>query len=85
VLRAFSNSERIFPLAQQRLSLTTNYQSSTYDKIKANEPDSTDTISSFGVVIPIEEVVAASLYLPHIHAKYFPHKPEYCADPLAID
>ncbi len=68
---------------QQRLTLTTDYDSAT-EEIEANEGDeATDIIGSFVIAIPVDEVVAASLYLPDIHAKYFPHKSEYCPDPLS--
>jgi hypothetical protein len=58
---------------EQRLGLTTNYDDA-YSKIKASEKDSTKIIGSFGIVIPVDEVTAASLYLPEIHKKYFPHR-----------
>lgn len=69
---------------QQRLSLTTDYQD-VYIKIKTGETETqaTEIIGSFGIIIPVDEVVAASLYLPKIHAKYFPHKSD-SPDPLDL-
>jgi hypothetical protein len=60
---------------KQRLELTTDYDD-VYEKVRAdeNENESTRIIGSFGVAIPVDEVVAASLYLPDIHKKYFPHR-----------
>jgi hypothetical protein len=58
---------------KQRLELTTNYDDA-YKEILTNEPDSTKIIGAFRIAIPIDEVVAATLYLPEIHAKYFPHR-----------
>lgn len=70
--------------SKQRLDLTTNYRD-VYIKIQASEKKATDIIGAFGVIIPVDEVVTASLYLPDIHAKYFPHKSEYCPDPTLLD
>src|SRR5215213_6955962 len=56
---------------KQRLGLTTDYDYA-YAKIGANESDSIKIIESFGIVIPVDEVVAASLYLREIHKEYFP-------------
>lgn len=66
--------------SQQRLTLTTDYDEASI-KIKENEADSTNIVGSFVIAIPVDEVVAASLYLPEIHAKYFPHKGTVIYDP----
>ena len=58
---------------KQRLVLTTHYDEA-YAEIQANEPDNyIDIISDFGVVIPISEVLSASLYREDVHNTYFPH------------
>jgi len=58
---------------KQRLVLTTHYDEA-YTEIQANEPDNyIEVISDFGVVIPISEVLTASLYREDVHSKYFPH------------
>jgi hypothetical protein len=57
---------------KQRLMLTTDYDQ-TYAMIVETEADYLEIISDFGVVIPISEVLTASLYRADIHAKYFPH------------
>jgi hypothetical protein len=56
----------------QRLTITTDYDDATA-KIMDREPDADNIIASFVIAIPVDEVVAASLYLPEIHAQYFPH------------
>lgn len=68
----------------QRLGLTTDYDEA-YRKIRIEEKkaDSTKIIGSFGIVIPIDEVIAASLYLPEIHKQYFSHQPPF--GPLEMD
>jgi hypothetical protein len=59
-----------------RLVLTTHYDE-VYEKIaldyKDNEDAATQMIGAFGVVIPLAEILSATLYLPEVHAKYFPH------------
>jgi len=62
---------------KQRLELTTHYDK-IYQQIETNEnkEDATSMIGAFGVVVPVNEVVAASLYLPDIHTKYFSHVKE---------
>lgn len=60
---------------QQRLTITTDYEKATI-QIAKTEPNWTDVIGSFVIVIPVDEVVAASLYLPEIHTKYFAHEPK---------
>lgn len=67
---------------QQRLTLTTDYDEATFKIEDSGDPNATDIIGSFVIAIPVDEVVAASLYLPEIHAKYFPHKTDDCPDPL---
>lgn len=74
--------------AKQRLVLTTHYDQiygaieADYKKLRANEPDDSSsellvemqrTIGAFGVVVPVAEVIAASLYVPEIHTNYFAH------------
>ena len=59
---------------KQRLVITTNYDD-TYTKIVDDNPDGyLDIIEDFGMVIPISEVVSASLYREEIHTKYFHHE-----------
>ena len=61
------------------LMLTTHYDE-VYQKIaedyKDNPELATEIIGTFGVVIPLDEIVSVSLYLSDIDAKYFPHKPK---------
>jgi hypothetical protein len=58
----------------QTLELTTPYDEA-YAKIAANEPDNyLEIIADFGVAIPVECLLSATLYLPEIHRKYFSHK-----------
>jgi hypothetical protein len=58
--------------AQQRLMITTDYDriyatiTSQYDK------NYIEIIGAFGVVIKVNEVLTASLYLETIHNRYFP-------------
>jgi hypothetical protein len=71
----------------QRLTLTTDYDEATL-KIKEQEPDADNIIASFVIAIPVDEVVSASLYLPEIHAKYFPHETRKLSpedEPLEMD
>jgi len=68
---------------RQRLTITTDYDDATV-KIKEQEEDADNIIGSFVIAIPVDEVVAASLYLPEIHAKYFPHILEF-DEPLEMD
>lgn len=60
----------------QRLVLTTHYDEA-YQRIamdfRDNEDVATEMIGAFGVIIPIAEILSCTLYLPEIHAKYFPH------------
>jgi hypothetical protein len=60
---------------QQRLALTTDYDEA-FSKIRINETEETSTqiIGAFRIVIPVDEVIAATLYLPEVHAKYFPYR-----------
>jgi hypothetical protein len=58
---------------KHRLMLTTDYDR-TYEMIVEGEEDYLDIIADFGVVIPIPEVLTASLYRADVHAKYFPHQ-----------
>ncbi|MFN2529851.1 MAG: hypothetical protein ABR555_01010 [Pyrinomonadaceae bacterium] len=58
---------------KQRLVLTTHYDNA-YAEIVENEAEYINIISDFGVVIPIPEVLTASLYREDVHSKYFPHE-----------
>jgi hypothetical protein len=58
---------------KQRLVITTHYDDA-YAEILENEKEYIDIISDFGVVIPISEVLTASLYREDVHSKYFPHE-----------
>jgi hypothetical protein len=58
---------------KQRLVITTHYDDA-YAEIQEHEPEYLDIISDFGVVIPISEVLTATLYREDIHNKYFPHE-----------
>jgi hypothetical protein len=70
---------------KHRLVITTHYDLA-YAKIAQNEPDGFEIISDFGVVIPVKEVVSATLYREDIHAKYFPHvEPEKPLAPAATN
>lgn len=53
--------------------LTTDYDA-TYRAIEETEADYFDIISDFGVVVPIPEVLTASLYRADVHTKYFIHE-----------
>jgi hypothetical protein len=57
---------------KQRLELTTHYDHA-YQEMFEGEPDPFEVIADFGVVIPVKEVVSATLFRPDIYAKYFPH------------
>lgn len=58
---------------KQRLVITTNYDD-VYRRIVADEKENAlSIISDFGVVIPVKEVVSATLYQEDVHTKYFPH------------
>lgn len=69
-----------------RLVLTTHYDT-VFSQIAADHSDdekkATELIGAFGVVIPVSEILSASLYLPEIHAKYFPHEGQI--EPLDAD
>lgn len=70
----------------QRLMITTDYDDATIKiKDQEEETDATNIIGSFVIAIPVDEVIAASLYMPEIHAKYFPHTPTIDNDPLEMD
>jgi hypothetical protein len=58
---------------KHRLEITTHYDE-VYKKIIEGETDAFDIISDFGVVIPVKEVISASLYREEIHNKYFAHE-----------
>ena len=63
---------------KHRVVLTTNYDFA-YKAIVEGEKDYIEMISDFGVVIPISEVVSATIYRADVHAKYFRH--EYQPEP----
>ena len=69
----------IFPIrsgyrdSRQTLELTTPY-TDAYKRIAVDQPDNyREVLADFRIAIPVAFVVSASLYLPEIHAKYFPH------------
>lgn len=53
------------------LEITTDYED-VYEKIKQSESDYENIIADFGVVIPVSEILSASLYRKDIHVNYFP-------------
>jgi hypothetical protein len=55
---------------KQRLTITTSYDEA-YKDIQDNEPEFIEIISDFGIVIPIPDVLSATLYREDVHAKYF--------------
>ena len=57
----------------QRLEITTHYDDA-YKNIFAKETDPFDVIADFGVVIPVKDVVSATLFRGDINRKYFPHQ-----------
>ncbi|WP_373514604.1 hypothetical protein [Persicitalea sp.] len=57
---------------KQRLELTTHYDVA-YKRILEGETDGEDVIADFGVVIPVKDVVSATLFRGDIYTKYFPH------------
>ena len=58
----------------QTLELTTPYDVA-YKSIARDQPTTyREILADFRVAIPIEFVLSASLYLPEIHAKYFPRR-----------
>jgi hypothetical protein len=61
---------------KQRLELTTHYDEA-YTKILAGEADGENIISDFGVVIPVKDIVSATLFRGDIYAKYFPHEGDH--------
>jgi hypothetical protein len=63
--------------AEGRLCLTTHYDE-VYERIYETEPEplAKEMIADFGVVIPVREVVSASLYRDDVHRRYFPHSDE---------
>jgi hypothetical protein len=58
---------------KQRLMITTDYDA-TYKDIEDSEQDYVEIISDFGAVVPIPEVLTASLYRADVHTKYFAHE-----------
>jgi hypothetical protein len=59
---------------KQTLELTTPY-GDAYKQIAIDLPDNyREILADFRIAIPVEFVVSASIYLPDIHTKYFPHK-----------
>ena len=55
-----------------RLEITTHYDEA-YQKIFESEGDPFEIVADFGVVIPVKEVVSATLFSGDIYQKYFPH------------
>jgi hypothetical protein len=70
--------------ATYRVVLTTDYDEA-FKRIgkEKGRDEATAIISAFGVVLPVEEILAVSLYMPDIHAKYFAHEPvcPHCNNP----
>jgi hypothetical protein len=63
---------------KQWVNITTDYEN-VYERIKQDNPTTYgEIISDFGVVIPVEEVLTATLYRPDIHEKYFALSPNVC-------
>lgn len=58
---------------RQRLMITTDYDQ-TYSDIVETEQNFLEIISDFGVVLPIPEVLTASLYREEVHSRYFHHE-----------
>ena len=57
-----------------RLEITTHYDEA-YQKIFEREDDPFEVVADFGVVIPVKDVVSATLFRGDIYQKYFPHQP----------
>ncbi len=58
---------------KHRLEITTHYDEA-YQKIFEVEADPFEVVADFGVVIPVKEVVSATLFRGDIYQKYFPHQ-----------
>lgn len=56
-----------------RLELTTHYDDA-YDLMLSGEPDPSVSIGDFGIVIPVKNVLTATLFRPDLYSKYFPRK-----------
>ena len=73
---------------KHRLELTTHYDEA-YFKMFDGESDPYAAIEDFGVVIPVKEVVSATLFRPDLYAKYFPHEvpqpPKIESQPDVVD
>jgi hypothetical protein len=70
---------------KQRMELTTHYDDA-YRNIFEGESDALEIVADFGVVIPVKDVISATLFRGDIYAKYFPHKTDQvCPDPTLID
>jgi hypothetical protein len=65
---------------KHRLELTTHYDDA-YQQMFAGEANPIDAVSDFGVVIPVKEVVSATLFRPDLYAKYFPHESAVAPSP----
>jgi hypothetical protein len=60
---------------------TTNNYEGVYEKIKQKNPETwVDIIADFGVVIPVADVLTATLYRPDIHDTYFMPETTFPAD-----
>lgn len=58
---------------KHRLEITTHYDEA-YQKIFEDEGDPFEVVADFGVVIPVKEVVSATLFRGDIYQKYFPNQ-----------
>lgn len=58
---------------KHRLEITTHYDEA-YQNIFEGEQDPFEVIADFGVIIPVKEVVSATLFRGDVYRKYFPHQ-----------
>jgi hypothetical protein len=58
---------------KHRVELTTHYDEA-FDMMLEWESDPSAAIKDFGVVIPVREVLTATLFRPDLYSKYFPRK-----------
>ena len=70
---------------KQRLELTTHYDEVFRQIFDGGESDPFEAVADFGVIIPVKEVVSATLFRPDLYAKYFPHRPKLNNIPIEAD
>jgi hypothetical protein len=58
---------------KHRLEITTHYDEA-YQKIFEGEGDPFEVVADFGVVVPVKDVISATLFRGDIYQKYFPHQ-----------